>query len=107
LLRPNAKQRHVNNLPHKNNLRQCAGEIQHELVDVTPAPIFPRLKGLHDGMPESVKMFGSVFVLRGITAADMAAGHTQTEMHPIVPHIQALLTALGSTRLDGLNLIDM
>jgi hypothetical protein len=42
-----------------------------------------------------MEMLCSVFVLRGIAAADMAAVHAQTQMHPLVAGFQALFTPVG------------
>jgi hypothetical protein len=50
-----------------------SGEIKFHLVDVTPAPIFARLKRLHDGMLSGMEMLRRMFVLGRITATDMAA----------------------------------
>ncbi len=40
-------------------------------------------------------MLSSVLVLRGIAAANMAAGHTQSQMDPFVAHLEALFATLG------------
>ena len=42
-----------------------------------------------------MEMLGCVFVLRGIAAADVAAVHAQTQMHPLVAGFQALFTSAG------------
>ena len=36
-----------------------------------------------------------MFVLRGIAAAHVTAGHAQPQVHPGIAHFQTLLTALG------------
>ena len=53
-----------------------------------------------------MEMLGSVFVLRGIAAADVAAVHAQTQMHPLVAGFQALFTASG-VRNHTLDLSEM
>jgi hypothetical protein len=49
-----------------------------------------------------MKMFGGVFILRGITAADVAAAHTQPEVHPLIARFQTLFTSMrvGNDFLD-------
>jgi hypothetical protein len=38
-------------------------EIEFDLIDVAPAPIFSRLEGLDDGMVAGMKMLGGMLVL--------------------------------------------
>ncbi len=38
-------------------------KLELELVDVTPAPVFPWLEGLHDRMIGRVEVLGGVLVL--------------------------------------------
>jgi len=52
-----------------------SGEIKFYLIDIAPAPVFARLVRLYDGMFGGVKVFGRVFVLRGIATTDMTAAH--------------------------------
>jgi hypothetical protein len=49
-----------------------------------------------------VKMFGGVFVLRGIAASDLAAYHAQAEVNPRISDLYALFTDMlvGSFDLD-------
>jgi hypothetical protein len=42
----------------------------------------------------SMKMFGGMFVLGGIAAADVAACETQPQVNPRVSHFETFLTAL-------------
>ena len=51
-------------------------------------------------------MFGGVFILRGITAADVAAVHTQSEVHPLIAGFQTLLASMR-VRNDFLDLGQM
>jgi hypothetical protein len=53
-----------------------------------------------------MKMFGGVFILRGITAADVAAVHTQSEVHPLIAGFQTLLASMR-VRNDFLDLGQM
>jgi len=57
-------------------------------------------------MVGGVKVFRGVFVLRGVAAADVAAGETQAQMEPSVAHLEALFAAFG-LGLDALDLIEM
>jgi hypothetical protein len=53
-----------------------------------------------------VKMLRGMFVLRGVTTADVATAQAQAEMHPGVTHLEALFTAFGFG-LDAANLIEV
>jgi hypothetical protein len=53
-----------------------------------------------------VKVLCGVLVFRGVAAADMAAGETQSELHPTVAYLEALFAAFGM-RLHGVNLVEM
>jgi hypothetical protein len=72
------------------------GLSQKHLVYVAPAPVLPGLEGLHDGMFGPMKVLGGVFVLGRVTAADLAADETFSEMDPCVAHLEALLAALAA-----------
>ena len=53
-----------------------------------------------------VKVSGRVFVPGRVTAADVPAGHAQTQVHPGIANLQAVFAAF-STRRDVANLIQM
>jgi len=52
-------------------------EIQLNFVDETPAPVFPRLDGLHNRVLDRVKVFRGVRILRVVTAPYMSADHAE------------------------------
>ncbi|MHB1958811.1 MAG: hypothetical protein ACYCO5_07240 [Acidobacteriaceae bacterium] len=54
-----------------------------------------------------MKMFGRVFILGGVAAADVAALQTEAKMDPIVADLQALLTALRGAWSDIADLIEV
>lgn len=57
--------------------------ISHlNLIDITPAPIFPRLKRAHDGMVRMMEVFGGVLVGRTVAARDMSTGQALAQMDP-------------------------
>jgi len=70
------------------------GLAQINLVHVAPAPVLARLERLHDGVLALMEVLGGVLVLGRITAADVAAGETFSEMDPAIAHLQAFLAAL-------------
>jgi len=74
------------------------GEVEFEIVDETPAPVFTGFEGTHDGVLGAVEVFGGVLVFGGVAAADVAAFHAQAEMHPGVAHFQAFFAPLGVRR---------
>jgi hypothetical protein len=49
-------------------------EVEHDFVDVTPAPAFGRVIAFDDWMTRLVKMLGGVAVRRIVATADMTAG---------------------------------
>ena len=71
-------------------------KIEKELVDVTPAPVFPGLEGLNNRMIGRVEMLGGMRILRIVTATDMSTDKTDTQVHPGITHFQALLAAIGA-----------
>jgi hypothetical protein len=56
--------------------------LDHHIVNVTPSPVFARLKRSHDRVLCLFEVLGGVPVLRGIAAADMAANFANAQMHP-------------------------
>jgi hypothetical protein len=83
-----------------------SGKVQLHLIDIAPAPSFAGLERLHDRMLGVMKVFGGVFVFRGITTADVAALQTKAEVNPSVTHLQAFLATM-CVRGDLPNLVEM
>jgi len=81
-------------------------KLEHELIDITPAPVFSWLEGLNDRMVGRVKMLGSMLILRRIAAADMPAFETEAQVDPRISNFQTILTSIGA-RCDVLYLIKM
>jgi hypothetical protein len=52
--------------------------LQNDVIDVTPHPIFARLKRTHDWVLRGVEMFSGVFIFGGVTASHVSAGETKT-----------------------------
>jgi hypothetical protein len=72
--------------------------LDYHFVNVAPHPLLARLKRLDDGMPGVVEMFGSVFVLGVVAAANVAAGLTDPQMYPGIADLQAVFAALRARR---------
>jgi hypothetical protein len=70
--------------------QQLLCEIEFQLIDITPTPVFSRLDGLHDRVLGSVEMFRGMLVLWGIAATDIPARHALPQMNPSVPHFDTL-----------------
>src|ERR1700694_4207354 len=83
-----------------------AGWIEVDLVRVAPAPILARLERPDDRVVHAVEMGGGVSVRRAVTAAHMAAGHAQPQVHPTSPDLEAVLAAVGAGG-DGADLVEM
>src|ERR1700693_3930500 len=81
-------------------------KLEHELIDITPAPVLTRLEGLDNRVVGRVEMLGGVLVLRIVTATDMSTGETEAQVHPGISNFQTVLTSIGA-RCDFLYLIKM
>jgi hypothetical protein len=71
-------------------------EIEEELVNITPPPVFSWLERLNDWVIGLVEMPGGMLILRIVTAAHMPAFQANTQMDPGVTHFQAFLTPSGA-----------
>ena len=81
--------------PRSEQVRARASvDFSHDvLIHEAPDPTLARLNGPGEGMFSAVKMFGRVFVFRGIAAAHVAALHTQAQVYPRVAALEAFLTS--------------
>ena len=75
-------------------VKKWSSKLKHHLVDVTPAPVLSRLKGLDNRVIGRVEMFGGVLILRRVTAANMPAFETEAQVYPRIPDSQTILTAI-------------
>src|ERR1700682_3182929 len=73
--------------------RHPIGQIQHHLVDITPAPSFRRIVALDDRMLGRMKMFGCVMIGGFVAASDMAAGAAYAQVHPDITGLETLFAA--------------
>src|ERR1051325_9003392 len=78
--------------------RSAIGQIEHDLVDVAPAPALGRIIALDHRMAGGVEMFGGVAVGRAVAAADVPAGAAQPQVHPDRAALEALLAAARARR---------
>jgi hypothetical protein len=71
-------------------------------VYIAPDPGLPGLDGTDERVLRLVKMFGGVFILLRVAAADMSADQAHSQMDPRVAHLHAILTLvrLGLTKFD-------
>jgi hypothetical protein len=53
-----------------------------------------------------MEVLRGVFVLRGITATNMATDQAEPQVNPCIAHLQAFLAAIG-TRGDFVNLVEV
>jgi hypothetical protein len=74
------------------------GLVQHDFVDVAPAPILSGLEGSNDGVLRGMEMFCGVTIFRRIAAANVAADQAQAKMHPRVAHQEAFLATFAAGR---------
>src|SRR5467141_1315439 len=71
-------------------------QLHRYLIDVAPAPAFPRLERGDDRMLRGVKVLGGMLVLGFVAAADVPAGPAQAQMHPRIAHLEAFLAAFAA-----------
>jgi hypothetical protein len=76
--------------------KQCLSKLKPKLVNITPAPVLSRLKGLDDRVVGGMEMSGRVFILRVVTAAHMSTGEAEAQVDPGVTDLQAILAAVGT-----------
>ena len=57
-------------------------KLEHEPIDITPAPVLTRLEGLDNRVVGRVEMLGGVLILRIVTATDMSTDETEAQVHP-------------------------
>src|SRR5580692_11203033 len=79
-----------------NQALRPAQLVQHEFVDVAPAPVLSRLDRLDDRVLAAMIVLGRVLVLRGIAAAHMAADQAHPQMHPRISRFQTILASVGA-----------
>jgi hypothetical protein len=92
---------------HMNLLmKYLSRRLEHDLVDVAPAPVFTRLEGLDNGMAGRMEMAGSVFVFRGVATANVPADKALAQVYPGIANFQAVLAAI-STRRNFSNLVEV
>ena len=75
-----------------------AGPLEHDLVDVTPAPVFTRLEGLDNRVVGRVEMLGRMLVFRRVAAADVSTNEALAQMYPGVASFQTILAAICTGR---------
>lgn len=65
------------------------------VVDVTPHPVLAGLVRLNNGMVSALPMMASVLAGGRIATAHVSTNHAHAQLHPVLPRLQALLTAGG------------
>ena len=86
--------------------RLAVRQVEHDLVEIAPAPAFRRIVTLDDRMLGGVEMLGGVPVGGIVAAADVAAGAADPQMQPLTADFQAFLAAERARR-DRANTRDM
>src|SRR5712691_4159560 len=73
-------------------------KLEHELIDITPAPVLTRLEGLDNRAVGRVEMPGGVLILRIVTATYRSKGQTEAQVHPGIAQFQTILARTGARR---------
>ena len=81
--------------------------LHEELILIAPTPVLARLEAPDDRMSSRVVMMSGVFVRRIVAAADVAAGETQSKVHPLAAGGETFFAPRRSTGLRVLNLIQV
>lgn len=95
---------HSGELPSTSRLRDSVDPHRHRslieehLVHVTPEPPLIRLVRLDNWVVSGEEMLERVLVRRLIAASDIATGQADAQIGPRVPHLEALLAAVGTWR---------
>jgi hypothetical protein len=71
--------------------RRAIAQIEHDLIDIAPAPARGRVVTFDNRVPRRVEVPRRVPVRRVVAAPDMAAGPAQAQMYPRRADLQALL----------------
>ena len=71
----------------------AVGKIKHHFLDIAPPPAFGRVITFDDRMPRRVKVFGRVPARRLVTASDMPARATDSQMKPSVACLETFFAA--------------
>jgi hypothetical protein len=76
--------------------------LEFLLIYIAPAPGLAGFQRLNDGVPRLVKVLGGVLAWRAVTAAYVAAGEAEPQVHPPPAGREALLAAGCPWRRSGL-----
>src|ERR1700750_1142871 len=86
--------------------RLAVGQIEDDLVEITPAPAFGRIVALDDRMAGGMEMRGRVLVRGVVGAADVTAGAADPQVQPDTAALQAFL-ASERARRDFANAVEV
>src|SRR5262245_61049249 len=75
--------------------------LEADPIDVAPVPALAGLERADDRVLRRAVVPRRVLVLRVVAAADVSAGHAETQMHPHVACLEALLASIRGLRLDA------
>src|SRR5262245_45439306 len=88
-------------------LARLGSRLQHQVIDVAPAPVVAGIKVPDDGVLGLVEMLRRVLAGRVVAAADVAATEAQSKMNPSPVRLEAFLAALWRARLDVADLVEV
>ena len=74
--------------------KQWSSKLKSNLVNIAPAPVLSRLKGLDNRVAGRMEMLCRVLILRIVTAANMATGETEAQVNPTLTGFQTILAAV-------------
>jgi hypothetical protein len=81
-------------------------KLENHFIHITPHPILSWFEGSNDGVLGGMEVLGGMLVFGGVAASDMATGHTEPEMEPVVTDFETVFATRGA-RLDVFNLLDV
>jgi hypothetical protein len=74
--------------------KQWSSKLKSNLVNMAPAAVLSRLKGLDNRVAGCMEMLCRVLILRIVTAANMATGETEAQVNPTLTGFQTILAAV-------------
>jgi hypothetical protein len=67
------------------------GQIEHDIIDIAPAPTFGWIVAFDNRMADRVEMFGCVSMRRVVATSHMPTSAAYSKMNPVASHDEAFL----------------
>ena len=81
--------------------------LESDRVDIAPRPILVGLEAANDWMRGPMEVLARVAVGRLIATTDVPAHEAESQVHPLVARLEALLASVGCARLHRTRLVEV